>query len=148
MSDPDFRKALTTFAARVAGCLRVGLSVPEALQHSAAVGWIFRSEDTDQKGKSWKWPGPQDFVVNEEFVDLVVKNHPPASRADLNLVVGMVFPANHTSSGSDDVSAAVPADKKSRFKKPTKEPVLTLPFEPSTLEKYVAHVIDQARKGR
>lgn len=145
MSEPDFRKALTSFAARVAGCLRVGLSVPDAVKHSATVGWIFRELDRDQKGKSWRWPGPQDFVVDDEFVDLVVKNHPSASREELSLVVGMVFPANHESSGSDDVSSAAPSDKKNRFKKPVLD--VKAPPDTSTLEKYVAHVIAQARKG-
>ena len=92
MQDVDYADAEKTFIARVAGCIRSGMSVADALQHSSKVGWVHKIGDNDRKGKAWKWPGPSDYVIGSEFwkkVNALI----PASEKDFQKFIGTTYQA-------------------------------------------------------
>lgn len=124
---PDYRAVERTFAARVAAALRGGrhfkgrssgsiAALNEAMVLSASVGWIYQVGDTDNKGKSWRWPGPREYRITPAFVDLVLANYPKADRDTLTTRVGATYAANTFSSGGGG-NNAVPINKKDRHRK-------------------------------
>lgn len=114
--EPDFNAARTTFVARVIGQLRGGESLADAIGISSRIGWIFAVGDSEQSGICWRWPGPEDFAIDDDVADDIVSGWSSAV-FEIEEHVGRVFPANHETSGSSDKVAAV-VDKKARFRKP------------------------------